>query len=385
MIEFSSTINCDYLIKEIKNLDEIDGLRETWNNITEKNSSYRPYLSFDWYNLWLKHFLNGHQLLVLLVSKNGNAEAIVPLLIKKERFKGISVRKIELIGNVYSPIQTFLFKDSNHGIMEENLAIIMNYFTKINKQWDIMDLQSIPEEDGISPVIMNSLNKVPFNKLEYFCFGNWYSDEIQCSSDIYFKNRSKNLRASIKKNLRNARNKGNLRFEMITQWDEIEKNVSRYFDVYSKSWKKGERVGPDFIHDLIKYAGHEGWLRLGLVSLNDITIGVGFAIVCDGFAYFEKVAFDQNYEEVGAGSIWLSEMIKYVIDVDKVEVIDLLRGDDDYKKRWVEKRRERKGILIFNKTLKGHYLSFLTRHALPVINKNSYLRKVKELSKKLGF
>jgi CelD/BcsL family acetyltransferase involved in cellulose biosynthesis len=377
------TQNAGYSIKEVKELHEINEVENAWDKMLGKYNSYKPYLCFSWYRLWLKHFLNGHRLLILIVSKNGTAEAIAPFLIKHEKFKGIRVKKIELIGNVYSPVQTFLFKDLNHEIREKIVAIIMDYFRRINRKWDIIDLQSIPEEDGLSQKLMDVLDKINFNKLEYFCFGNWYSDEIQCSSDIYFKNRSKNLRASIKKNFRNARDKGNLRFEMITQEDEIEKNMNRYFEVYSRSWKKGERVGPDFLTELIKYASSEGWLRLGLVSLNDITIGVGFAIVCNRFAYFEKVAFDQNYEEVGAGSIWLSEMIKHVIDVDKVKVIDLLRGDDDYKKRWVEKRRERKGILIFNKTLKGHYLSFLIRHALPIVNKSSYLRKVKEFSKRL--
>lgn len=370
-------LNDKYSIKEITDLSEFEGLSSLWDKIAEKNTSYKPYLSFNWYRIWLKHFLDNHQLLILLVFKNGILETIAPLVIKQRKFKGIFVKKVELIGNAYSPIQTFLFKESDDRIRSEMVSVILHYFSKINRDWDIIDLQSIPEEEGTLQHVINTVDKSGFKKNEYCCFGNWYSDGIQYSSDIYFKNRTKNLRASIKKNVRNARNKGKLKFEMIIHEGDIEKNVNRYFGVYSRSWKRGEKVGPNFLIDFIKYAGKEGWLRLGLVSLDNVTIGVGFAIVCDGFAYFEKTAYEKNYEDVGAGSIWLTEMMKYVIDVDKVSAIDFLRGDDQYKRRWVSKRRERKGLIIFKKNLKGYYLYTLLRYVLPVLNRNEYLRRVK--------
>lgn len=56
------------------------------------------------------------------------------------------------------------------------------------------------------------------------------------------------------------------------------------------------------------------------------------------------MAYDMDYEDLGAGSVWFAEMIKHVIDVDKVSVIDFLRGDEPYKKSWKPQRRERRGL-----------------------------------------
>jgi CelD/BcsL family acetyltransferase involved in cellulose biosynthesis len=81
----------------------------------------------------------------------------------------------------------------------------------------------------------------------------------------------------------------------------------------------------------------------------------------------------------GAGSVCLYEMIKYVIDVDKVSVIDFLRGADEYKKHWVAKCRKRKGMMIYNNTIRGKYLSFVDNKIAPFVNNNKFLSNIKRI------
>ena len=386
MIDQSSiSLNNNFSVKVVSRIDDLANLRDDWNKLASKHGSYMPFLCFDWFELWIEHFLDNHQLLVLLLYEHDDLQTIAPLLIKQQRFKGIPVRKIELIGNVYSPIQTFLFKEMDNKRREEYISLVLQYFSRINNHWDVVDLHSIPEEDGTFPILSNAVKKSVFRSKEYFCFGNWYANGIDYSSDTYFKNRSRNLRASIKQNIKKAQKAGRMQFKMITSNTDVDTYMRIYFKVYSRSWKQREKVGPDFYMDLTKLAAAKGWLRLGLVFLDNMPVGAGFAIVCDGFAYFEKTAYDEQYEALGVGSIWLTEMIKYVIDVDRVRVIDVLRGDDQYKKRWVPQRRERKGVLIFNNNLKGNYLSFLIRHIAPGFDRNRRLREIKAFATKKLF
>jgi hypothetical protein len=327
----------------------------------------------------LGHFLKDDKLFILLLYKNGEIEMIAPFLLKEERFKGINIRKIELIGNVYSPIGYVLFREHNYEERKKNLNYIFLYFRDAYKLWDVIDLQPIPEENDallyLSEIVKNSRLK---NK-EYFCFGNWYSEGITYSSDLYFKNRSRNFRAVIRKNFNKAKRLGNIEFRVITDSMEIQTHMNIYLEVYSKSWKKREALGYDFIMDWIKKTAQKGWLRLGLVLLDQVAIGMGFAIVYGKCAYFQKTAYDEKYEEIGPGTIWYTEMIRHVIDIDNVHIIDFLRGDDEHKKRWLEKRRERKGVLIFNKNAKGQFLNFLIQNILPAINNHNSLRAFKNL------
>lgn len=376
-------LNDEYTLKEINKLEDLETLRNEWDRIANKQYTYVPFLCFEWFKMSLKHFLNNHEFLVLLLYKSGDIEAIAPFLIKKQRVKGVYVRKVELIGNVYSPIKNFLFKEMDQDTRQKDVHLILSYFSQMNKDWDLVDLHSIPEEYNHFEILCEGVRENNFNCEKYSCFANWFIDSINYSSDAYFRHRSKNLRASIKKNFRNAKNKGNLEFKMITEANGIDQYINQYFEVYTKSWKEQEKIGGNYLIEWIKFAAKNGWLRLGLVFLDGVTIGAGFAILCNGYAYLAKTAYDEKYEEIGPGSIWLTEMIKYVIDIDKASVVDLLRGDEEYKRHWVNQRRERKGVLIFNNTVKAYWLSFLIQRVLPAINKNEKLRRYKEFAKRI--
>ncbi len=366
-------------IREVRIFEDFLKLGKLWNEIASKNSTYHPYCTHEWFRIWLSHFLNSDQLLILVLYRKDEPELIAPFLIKRERLIGIPIRRVELIGNYYSPMRTFIFREMDNKKREDNVRQILHYFRKINKNWEVIDLESLLEENDTFRILCEALKKANLKNREYFCFGNWFSPDINYSSDSYFKSRSRNLRASIKKNYRNTRCRGNLEFKLITEINGIEKYISEYFEVYRKSWKREEKAGPNYIVDLIKYNAKEGWLRLGLVILEGVTIGAGFAIVCNGFAYLAKTAYDEKYADLGPGSIWLAEMIKHIIDVDKVKVIDLLRGDEDYKKLWVASRRERKGILVYNNNIKGKCLALFDKKIFPLLNKNKYARKIKEI------
>lgn len=66
--------------------------------------------------------------------------------------------------------------------------------------------------------------------------------------------------------------------------------------------------------------------------------------------------------------------MKHVIQQGKVKEVDFLIGDDEYKKSWMSNRRERWGIIAFNKN------SFI---GLILLGKELLGRKVKFIFRKL--
>jgi len=375
----------EFTIRPITSIEAFLQLSDVWDELISPQTPYRPFLCFDWFKTWLNHFLTADQLSILLLFRNHDIVAIAPFILRDDRFKGIKVRKLELIGNIYSPIRSLLIHDTEFYKSGNILPIILRFLAQQNTCWDIIELSPIPEESRHFGLLNDSLNQIPYKNSQFVCFTNWYLDNIDYSSSTFFSNLSKNMKRNIKRTKRNAEKAGELKFRMLSKPEEVSQNIKTYFSVYARSWKKEEEVGPHFHMDLTRLAAQKGWLRLGFVYLGDVPIVTGFALVCEDIAYFSKNAYDQAYRELGAGTIWMSEMIKYVVDVDKVHVIDFLRGDEPYKRRWLKHHRERRGFLIFNNTWKGNLLSHLDQHVIPALNRSHLFRETKSLVAKKFF
>jgi CelD/BcsL family acetyltransferase involved in cellulose biosynthesis len=130
-------------------------------------------------------------------------------------------------------------------------------------------------------------------------------------------------------------------------------------------------------------AAEKQCLKFGFLFFNNSPIATLFAIISNNTAYLMEVVYDSEFDGFSPGEIIHGEFIKYLIDVDKITEVDALRGDEPYKKSWTPERRERRGIMIFNKNLKGRFLSFLLAEILPVVEKNQSLLSAK--NKLLGY
>jgi CelD/BcsL family acetyltransferase involved in cellulose biosynthesis len=363
----------EYKIRVVQDITEFNTLEAEWNMLTRSYKYHVPFLCFDWFKIWLKHFLNANKLFILLVYKEDHLSAIAPFIIKNEIFRGIiKAKKIELIGNVHSPVRNFIFLDSNNGTRKANLIDIFDYLKTQFKDWDIIELEPIPEEDSTFAIINLVVSGAGFKKRQYSCFGDWYLDEINYSGDEYIKGRPKNTRLELKRRKKRLEELGQLEFQIGKDKDKLDYYINLYHEVRGKSWKHPE-MDILFQRDFRQLATEKGWLRFGFLSLNSSLIAAQLRIVSNGVAYFMDTVHDPNYNQFGPGSVLRAEFTKYLIDVDKVKEIDNLRGDEPYKKEWTPKRRERRGILIFNDNLKGRFLSFLMNNILPIAEKNRYV------------
>jgi len=371
-------INPKYQIRVVQDIAEFHKLEAEWNILTENYKHHVPFLCFDWFKIWLKHFLNANKLFILLVYKEDHLSAIAPFIIKNEKFRGIiKAKKIELIGNVHSPVRNFIFLDSNNGTRKGNLIDIFDYLKTQFKDWDIIELEPIPEEDPTFTIIEFVISKAGLKKRQYNCFGDWYLDEINYSGEEYIKKRPKNTRLELKRRKKRLEELGKLEFQIGKDKDKLDHFINLYHEVRGKSWKHPE-TDILFQGDFRQLAAEKGWLRFGFLFLNSSAIAAQLRIVSNGVAYFMDTVHDPNYNQFGPGSVLRAEFTKYLIDVDKVKEIDNLRGDEPYKKEWTPKRRERMGITIFNNTLKGQLLALLMTRVLPMVEKYPNLISLKE-------
>ena len=270
---------------------------------------------------------------------------ILPLMFDVEN----SLRKINSLTNYYSPIYSILGNQTD--ISEQS---IKDFFISLKKElpgWDIMELRPLAFEE--SALLVKQLKKAAMPSVSFFCFGNWYENINGRSFKNYFSGLSSQVKNTVTRKTKKFFQLEGARVEIITTEDELAKGLAAYQQVYESSWKVQEPY-PEFMPGLMKQAASIDGLRLGIAYLGDQAIAAQFWIVADNTAYIFKLAYDENYKQHSAGTILTTKLMEYVIDVDKVGVVDYLCGDDAYKKDWMSNRRERWGVLVFNtSTVRG--------------------------------
>ena len=183
---------------------------------------------------------------------------------------------------------------------------------------------------------------------DYFCFGNWYQPVEPGNYSGYLAERPSALKNTLKRAEKKLNKSSGFRLDIIQTADEqLAIAIDAFNKVYKQSWKQPEPY-PDFISGLCQLAAQNGWLRLGLIFLDDQPIAAQLWLVVEKKAYIVKLAYDKKFNQTSAGTVLSGALFRHVIDVDRVEVLDYLIGDDSYKRDWMSHRRERRGVVAFN-------------------------------------
>lgn len=207
--------------------------------------------------------------------------------------------------------------------------------------------------------------------LPFFCFGNWYLN-APASWDDYLKSRTANMRSTIKRmGKRLEAEVGHV--SICTGTSDLQRHLEAYEQVYDSSWKVKEPY-PAFVKGLAEFCAQLGSLRLGVAWIGEVPIAAQIWFVNGKRASIFKVAYDENYKNVGPGTTVTAKLMEHVIQLDHVNQVDFMIGDDAYKQTWMSHRRERWGLVAYDPLHPRGLLRWL-RHLVASLAKRHLSRK----------
>jgi len=240
-------------------------------------------------------------------------------------------------------------------------------------RWDSIDLHPLAVDTSVYPALVTAFKKAGLVVQTYFCFGNWYLKVGGRSYAEYFETLPSQVKNTVKRKKRQLEKAAKVRIVLYRDEASLDEGLRAYEQIYAVSWKVPEPY-PKFIPGLCRTCAGAGWLRLGVIYVDDQPAAAQIWIVSAGIAAIYKLAYDERFAKLSAGSILTAHLMEHVIDVDKVHEIDYLTGDDAYKKDWMSDRRERWGIMAFNlRTPRGvlaaarHLGAHAARRAIDVV------------------
>jgi len=213
--------------------------------------------------------------------------------------------------------------------------------------WDIVDMKPVDRQSSWFGPLERALRAAGAVTETYFCHGNWVLKVAGRSYAEYLAGLGSVLRKNIPYNTRRLERSGG-RVELITGGGpELERAIEHYERVYRASWKVPEPY-PGFMPGLIRTAAQQGWLRMGLASVDNEPAAAQVWLVHRDTASIFKIAYDERFAKLSAGTVLTAHLMNHVLTVDRVSIVDYLSGDDDYKRAWMSERRERHGLMAIN-------------------------------------
>jgi len=217
------------------------------------------------------------------------------------------------------------------------------------RQWpgsERLQLAPLDPEDACWHFLCQALQNQGYWCGHYQSFGNAYLPVQAGGFDAYWRQRPSVLRHTVERARRRLQREAPGWRITLTQTPgaDLEQALEAYQAVYAQSWKTPEPC-PQFMPELVRLAARQGWLRLGVLWLGEHPVAAQVWLVSGGVAHIYKLAYVQGMERWSAGSVLTAELMRHVLEMDRVCEVDYGQGDEPYKRDWMTQRRERIGLL----------------------------------------
>lgn len=301
---------------------------------------------------WFEHFARtvapaGTRAILFVLRRGGVAMVALPVLTAAGH--GAAVRRVDALANYY----TAVFAPALHptsGAAE--LAMLVRAILQRHPRMASLRLAPMAPEHPSHAITLEALALSGLVAFPFFAFGNWFRNTRGLRWAGLHQGLGSRLRNTLQRRGKKFRSDGG-NLEIVTGGERLETALAAYQSVYARSWKQPEPY-PEFMPGLVRLCAARGWLRLGVAWLGEQPIAAQVWMVGNGRADIYKLAYDERFPQYSAGSLLTAALLQHVLDVDQVNEVDYLIGDDPYKQEWVDQRRERWGLTAYNpRTLAG--------------------------------
>lgn len=390
--------------KMISTVEGFLALEKSWHELFTHSGKTSFYLSYHWFYIILKLWDDPKQVIhMIYIFAENQPIAIIPTCIRERHEHFFSVRTLEVIGNIYTPLRGFIVRKGNEQPAAEALADLLTN----SAEWDMIRFDDMPESDSFLNILADRLRTRGMPAYVTHQYDNMVIDlSSMGDSGKYWRTLSQNLRQGIRRCIHKLNKAGRLDIVLtMRSGQDLDRAIRDDFAVYEKSWKIKESDQEWHVR-LFEYLAQNGFLRLVIMyhspdldgsaetpkpfpghesSIKDgnpvptgaVPIATFFYLVYGNTAYFLKTAYREDYAQYSPGSVLKWFLIKWLIDEDRIAVIDFQKGDDAYKFKWAHFHERRVLCKIANRrSLKARLLIWAQYEVSPfvLLMKNKFSR-----------
>jgi len=302
------------------------------DSLFEQAEAKSMFLTREWFEtLYANVFDDDQSLLLASVVDEGSVVALLPLIGENERRQSLS--------HAYTALYSLLLAEQRQ---TEILACLVEGLSQIPVH--SLQLSPVADDDSKLSSLQQALESSGYEHHRHFFFYNWFHRPQGQSFDEYMDDRPAKLRNTIARKRRKLEREHEYTLRLFKD-DEIKQGLIDYHTAYTASWKANEQQVA-LLDALAINLSVRGWTRLGVLYIDGKPTAAQLWFVVGGTASIFRLAYDEDWKRYSPGSILTAYLMQYVIDIDKVEEIDFLTGNEPYKQDWMSVRRQRWRLLF---------------------------------------
>jgi CelD/BcsL family acetyltransferase involved in cellulose biosynthesis len=324
---------------------ELNPMEQEWDTLLAASPSDSMFLSWEWMNLWWRHFGKGRRLRAIEIRNGKDLLALLPLCVVSGRIEFLGTGSVgsdylDLI--VHAEHELDVRKAIARVLMETGTIMRFTHFRSTSM---VQDVAARLATNG-SRIVERTIGVCPYLNLDGFTWEEFVSSLGQSH------------RENVRRRIRQLE-KTSIRFDLTETETERRQNLQILFELHARCWEP--RGGSDAFHtsDLISFheefsriALDRGWLRLFVLRVDGRPAAAVYGFLRNGKFYFYQSGFDPSFRNSSVGMVALALTIRHAIGEKAVE-FDFLHGDEEYKFHWTKNFRELKCVDVYPPTFAG--------------------------------
>ncbi len=379
-------------IRVVTNEDEFYSLHSEWDNLIQ-HSDVKVYQTFEWLSTWWKFYSERKydKLLCILFYHNDKLVGIAPLFVHQIFFWGYKYfSRIYFLGGSTSFGTTFgLFFDEGPSdyldlisLPEYEQNVAESFIRFIHEQQASYDEIVLVNARSDSNLVRNVIPKLRKNALSCKISG---ADECPYittpdSLDTFFKSRSSSVRRRLQQSWKEVKEKSLFTLKEVKNSNDLQTAFTEIKRLHQNRWNRlgypgffGDTRYEKFFDTVLQLFFARGWLWCTTAVSGDKCLAGRLAFKYKGEYYDYLSGIDDLAPEMKRrpGLVLLIAMIQDAV-TEKAFGVDLLRGEEPYKKDFTTDIKSNWNIVVKLKTEKNQFKLFLV-HILLALKFLAYL------------
>ena len=320
----------------------LSALEHEWRELLAESEVDNLFLTWEWLSTWWRHQAAGRCLHILTVRRDGELLAIAPLAlrpIQPERM--LPWRALEFMG-MGSVGSDYLDLIVRRGTEEESVRALADY---LSERRLVLELRRVRAGSRLVTRLASQLQDDGWSASQTITDVCPYLELAGHDWDSYLAGVGSAHRQNVRRRLRRIAADFQVDFREVRSERQRRETLPLFVDLHRKRWngRKSDALTDqatvDFHQEFSALALQRGWLRLYLLSLDEVAVASIYGFRYGEVFYFYQSGFDPEYREHSVGLVTMALTIQRAI-AEGAAAYDMLHGDEEYKFLWTRSARD---------------------------------------------